>query len=104
MHLRSVYDRYIDDAWFEQFLIDLQQESAEFHALWLQHDVQAACDFYQEKELNHPLVGRLTLSSTAFIVPIVPPLQMVTYTPCSQDTASKLETLGNVEHLHSLTR
>ncbi len=104
MHLRSVYDRYIGDAWFEQFLTDLQQESPEFRALWLQHDVQAACDFYQEKELNHPLVGRLSLSSTVFIVPVVPPLQMVTYTPCSQDTASKLETLGNVERLHSLTR
>jgi transcriptional regulator with XRE-family HTH domain len=104
MHFRSAYDRYIGNTWFEHFLTDLQQKSPEFRTLWSQHNVQAVCDFYQEKELNHPQVGHLFLSSTVLIVPVDPPLQMVTFTPCSQDTVTKLETLGKTEHLHSLTR
>jgi hypothetical protein len=66
--------------------------------------VQGVCDFYQEKELNHPQVGRLLLSSTVLIVPVDPPLQMVTFTPCSQETATKLETIEKTEHFPSLTR
>jgi transcriptional regulator with XRE-family HTH domain len=104
MNFRAAYDQYIGDAWFEHFLTDLQQKSPEFRTLWSQHNVQGACDFYQEKELNHPQVGRLFLSSTVLIVPVDPPLQMVTFTPCSQDTMTKLETVGQTERLHALTR
>lgn len=96
MYFRSIYDRYIGDAWFEQFLTDVQQKSPEFRTMWSQHNVQASCDFYQEKELNHPQVGRLFLASTVLIVPVDPPLQMVTFTPYSQDTVTKLETLGKL--------
>ena len=104
MNFRAAYDQYIGDAWFEHFLTDVQQKSPEFRTWWSQHNVQGVCDFYQEKELNHPQVGRLFLSSTVLIVPVDPPLQMVTFTPCSQDTVTKLETLGKTERLHSLTR
>ncbi len=104
MNLRSVYDRYIGDAWFEHFLTDLQEKSPEFRTLWSQHNVQEACDFYQEKELNHPQVGRLLLASTVFIVPVDPPLHMVTYTSRSKDTTAKLESLGQAERLQSLAR
>ena len=94
MHFRSAYDQYIGDACFEQLLADLQRESPEFRTLWLQHNVQASCDLYHEKVLNHPQVGRLHFSSTVFIVPVTPPLHMVTYTPSSPETASKLEIIG----------
>ncbi len=104
MNFRAAYDQYIGDAWFEHFLIDLQQKSPEFRTLWAQHNVEAACSFYQEKELNHPQVGRLFLSSTVLIVPVDPPLQLVTFTPCSQETVAKLETVGQTEHFYSLTR
>jgi transcriptional regulator with XRE-family HTH domain len=103
MNFRAAYDQYIGDAWFEHFLTDLQQKSPEFRTLWAQHNVEAACSFYQEKELNHPQVGRLSLSSTVLIVPVDPPLQMVTFTPCSQETVTKLETVGETERLHALT-
>jgi hypothetical protein len=66
--------------------------------------VLAICDFYQEKELNHPQVGRLLLTSTVLIVPVDPPLQMVTFTPCSQETVTKLETVGQTERLPLLTK
>ncbi len=104
MNFRAAYDQYIGDAWFEHFLTDLQQKSPEFRTWWSQHNVQAACDFYQEKELNHPQVGRLLLSSTVLIVPVDPPLHMVTFTPCSQETVTKLETVGKTERFPSLTR
>lgn len=94
MNFRAAYDQYIGDAWFEYFLTNIQQKSPEFRMLWSQHNVQEACDFYQEKELNHPRVGSLFLSSTTLIVPVDPPLQMVTLTPSTQDSATKLETLG----------
>lgn len=98
MYFRSAYDKYIDDAWFEQLLADLQQESPEFRRLWSQHNVQASCDVYYEKVLNHPRVGRLHFASTVFMVPVVPPLHMVTYTPSSSETASKLKTIGEAIH------
>jgi len=104
MNFRAAYDQYIGDAWFEHFLTDLQQKSPEFRTWWSQHNVQGVCDFYQEKELNHPQVGRLSLSSTVLIVPVDPPLHMVTFTPCSQETATKLETVGKTERFPSLTR
>ena len=104
MNFRAAYDQYIGDAWFEHFLTDLQQKSPEFRTWWSQHNVQGVCDFYQEKELNHPQVGRLLLSSTVLIVPVDPPLHMVTFTPCSQETATKLETVGKTERFPSLTR
>lgn len=104
MNFRAAYDQYIGDAWFEHFLTDLQQESPEFRTLWAQHNVEVACSFYQEKELNHPQVGRLFLSSTVLIVPVDPPLQMVTFTPCSQETVTKLETVGQTERFPLLTR
>ena len=104
MNFRAAYDQYIGDAWFEHFLTDLQQKSPEFRTWWSQHNVQGVCDFYQEKELNHPQVGRLLLSSTVLIVPVDPPLHMVTFTPCSQETVTKLETVGKTERFPSLTR
>jgi hypothetical protein len=102
MNFRAAYDQYIGDAWFERFLTDLQEQSPEFRALWSQHDVQGVCDFYQKKELNHPQVGPLSLSSTVLIVPVDPPLHMVTFTPCSQETRIKLETLNTMECLYPL--
>jgi transcriptional regulator with XRE-family HTH domain len=103
MNFRAAYDQYIGDAWFEHFLTDLQQKSPEFRTWWSQHNVQGVCDFYQEKELNHPQVGRLLLSSTVLIVPVDPPLHMVTFTPCSQETVTKLETVGKTERFLSVT-
>src|SRR5258708_11330584 len=97
MNFRAAYDQYIVDAWFQHFLTDLHQKSPEFLPFRPQHNVEAACSFYQEKELNHPQVGRLFLSSTVLIVPVDPPLQLVTFTPCSQETVTKLETVGQTE-------
>jgi PAS domain-containing protein len=97
MNFRSAYDQYIGDVWFERFLAELQQKSPEFRILWAEHNIQAVCDFHQEKELNHPQVGQLFLSSTTLIVPVDPPLHLVAFTPCSQETVIKLETLREME-------
>ncbi|HEX4204264.1 MAG TPA: XRE family transcriptional regulator, partial [Ktedonobacteraceae bacterium] len=98
MYFRSAYDKSIGDAWFEHVLADLQRESPEFRRLWSQHNVQASCDFYHEKVLNHPRLGRLHFASTVFTVPVVPPLHMVTYTPSSPETSSRLKALDEAAH------
>ncbi|GHO50972.1 helix-turn-helix transcriptional regulator [Ktedonospora formicarum] len=103
MYFRSAYDKYIGDTWFEHLLADLQKESLEFRTLWSQHNVQASCDIYNEKILNHPRVGRLHFASTIFIVPVTPPLHMVTYAPASPETASKLKTIQETIHAGAQT-
>jgi transcriptional regulator with XRE-family HTH domain len=103
MHLRSVYAVYAGDLWFEQFLLDLQQASPEFHRLWSQHDVQESCDLHHEKELNHPQVGRLLFSSTILIVSGVSSLKIVVYAPSSPETRMKLEILGKTSHVYVKT-
>ncbi|GCE31359.1 transcriptional regulator [Dictyobacter alpinus] len=102
MHFRFTYDQYIGDAWFEQLLADLQLESSDFRTLWSQHNVQASCDFYQEKILNHPQVGHLHFASTMFNVPVNPPLHMVTYTPCSSETLTRLKAINETEYTREL--
>ncbi len=97
MNFRAAYDQYTGDHQFEHLLADLQQKSPEFRTLWAQHNVEAACNFFQEKELNHPQVGRLSLQNATLIVPVDPPLHLVTYTPSSQETLSKLATLEKAE-------
>jgi len=63
--------------------------------LWPQHDIQWSCDPH-EKELNHPQVGHLLVHSAMLLVPEAPTLQMAIFTPRSQDTVVKLETLLRV--------
>lgn len=102
MYFRSAYDKWIGDAWFEQLLADLQRKSPEFRTLWSQHNVQASCDVYQEKVLNHPQAGHLHFSSTVFLVPVAPPLHMVTFTSCTPETAARLEAIGKTGRIHAI--
>ncbi len=91
MSFRTTYDRHAGEAWAEQLVADLKQASPEFRSLWPQHDIQWSCD--HEKELNHPQVGRLLFQSATLVFPEAPTFQMSIYTPRSQETVVKLETL-----------
>ncbi len=92
MSFRTTYDRHAGEAWAEQLVADLKQASPEFRSLWPQHDIQWSCDPH-EKELNHPQVGRLLFQSAMLVVPEAPTFQMAIFTPRSQETVVKLETL-----------
>ncbi|CAM5300297.1 hypothetical protein STENM36S_00208 [Streptomyces tendae] len=61
-----------DDEGFQQVLADLKEASAEFAALWEERDIEDAGQI--RKELDHPLVGLLSLESTALQVPARPDL------------------------------
>jgi hypothetical protein len=76
---------------------ELEQTSSQFRAWWPQHALQAT--HTEQKELHHPLVGRLVLQPTTFQVADAPDLRMVIYTPLAEaNTAQKLAQL--VEPIH----
>lgn len=77
-------------------LADLTGASAEFAALWEERDIEDAGQI--RKELDHPLVGLLSLESTALQVPARPDLTIVLHTPLEEaNTAAKLEWLASPE-------
>lgn len=85
-----------DDEGFQQVLADLREASAEFAALWEERDIEDAGQI--RKELDHPLVGLLSLESTALRVPARPDLTIVLHTPLDEaNTAAKLEWLASPE-------
>ncbi|MEV7208797.1 MULTISPECIES: helix-turn-helix transcriptional regulator [unclassified Streptomyces] len=85
-----------DDEGFQQVLADLKEASAEFAALWEERDIEDAGQI--RKELDHPLVGLLSLESTALQVPARPDLTIVLHTPLDEaNTAAKLEWLASPE-------
>lgn len=89
---RSSTERYVGELWFKHLVADLQELSPEFREWWPRHDIQSA--HTGKKELQHPLVGRLTLQSTNFLVADAPDLRLVVSTPAPEtDTAAKLTRL-----------
>jgi transcriptional regulator with XRE-family HTH domain len=90
--LRARVDQYPDDEWLTELVADLQQASPEFRAWWPQHDILLTCKGVNE--LNHPLVGPLSLQSTTLALPEQPDLLMTIYTPLPQsETVARLEAL-----------
>ncbi|WP_416475256.1 helix-turn-helix transcriptional regulator [Streptomyces sp. LKA04] len=85
-----------DDEGFQQVLAELTAASDEFAALWAERDIEDAGQI--RKELEHPLVGLLSLESTALKVPARPDLTIVLHTPLDEaNTAAKLEWLASPE-------
>jgi transcriptional regulator with XRE-family HTH domain len=90
--LHARYDQHPTDPWLNALITDLQQISPEFRAWWPEHEIALDCGSIYE--INHPLVGHLTLHPGVFPVPGQPELQMVVYTPLDQaDTAARLKRL-----------
>ncbi|MFF1449621.1 helix-turn-helix transcriptional regulator [Streptomyces sp. NPDC058274] len=85
-----------EDEGFQALLAQLHEVSAEFGALWDRRDIEHAGQI--RKELDHPLVGLLSLESTAMKVPARPDLTIVLHTPLPEaNTAAKLEWLASPE-------
>ncbi|MEU6287348.1 helix-turn-helix transcriptional regulator [Streptomyces sp. NPDC005047] len=85
-----------DDEGFQQVLAELTAASDEFAALWAERDIEDAGQI--RKELEHPLVGLLSLESTALKVPARPDLTIVLHTPLDEaNSAAKLEWLASPE-------
>jgi hypothetical protein len=71
---RNPYDRSLSD-----LVGELSTRSEDFRLRWAAHDVKNHRSAV--KQLNHPLVGELTLSFEALDLPADPGLSLGTYTP-----------------------
>ncbi len=94
---RASTGRYVGEAWFTALVADLSRESPAFAAWWPRNDVYGTPrEAY--KEVNHPLVGRLTLQSTPLQIAQAPELCMMVYAPVpGTETAAKLQRLMPVD-------
>lgn len=89
---RASTERYVGEPWRKALIAELELASPEFCAWWPQYAIQAT--HTGQKELNHPLVGRLVLQPTTFQVADAPDLRMIIYTPLAEaNTAKKLAQL-----------
>jgi transcriptional regulator with XRE-family HTH domain len=89
---RASTERYVGEPWLKALVTELEQASLQFRAWWPRYDIQVT--HTEQKELHHPLVGRLVLQPTTFQVTDAPDLRMVIYTPLAEaKTAQKLEQL-----------
>lgn len=93
---RASTQRYIGEAWLTQLVTDLKHVSPEFCKWWSWQDVQTT--HKGQKQINHPLVGLLTMQTTAFQLTEHPGLRMVVDTASIEtDTRAKLITLSSTE-------
>jgi transcriptional regulator with XRE-family HTH domain len=89
---RINYSRFVGDLWFTAIINSLEDASPEFRLWWKEHDILGRTD--GQKEIDHPLVGRLTLNYVVFKVADSPNLELVMYLPLPEsDTALKLQRL-----------
>ncbi|WP_037064271.1 helix-turn-helix transcriptional regulator [Pseudonocardia acaciae] len=92
-HLRVAAGRYPDDPVITALVDELRATSAEFRLWWACHDVEGRG--HGRKELDHPLVGRLTLDYESLAVPGAPDQHLVTYTaPAGSPSAAGLDHLA----------
>lgn len=85
-------DQYIGESWYIEFIDKIKCASPLFGEWWEQYDI--ATTPAQQKEFNHPKVGRLVLRPTVLSLPAAPELRIVVYTPLPDDnTAEKLAKL-----------
>lgn len=92
LHFRADYGRSTGDLRWAELIAALQKVSPEFRSWWSCHDVARPLDW--QKELDHPVVGKLLLNSSTFGVHPTGNLRLIVYTPVAEtDTASKLQRL-----------
>ncbi|QNK03139.1 helix-turn-helix transcriptional regulator [Dyella telluris] len=79
----------------EAFVAELCEQSADFAAMWRDHDVRR----YGEgtKHMRHPLVGPIALDYSVFAVTEPPGLSMVVYSPATPEDALRVRQLVDGE-------
>lgn len=76
---RADSGRYVGDPWFEELIDDLRHASPLFHDWWPRHEVLGRLS--GQKELAHPVAGRLILEHSSFQVADNPDQKLIVYTP-----------------------
>ncbi|MFD7557193.1 helix-turn-helix transcriptional regulator [Streptomyces sp. NPDC059835] len=93
---RAACSEHPNDEGFRAVVDEARELSPEFAALWERRDIRPAGQ--TKKQLEHPLVGTLSVESTQLRVPARPDLAIVLHNPLpGTDTAAKLEWLTSPE-------
>lgn len=88
--------RYVGDEKLTELIEDLRRVSPEFWDWWTGHDIRGGTEGL--KEYDHPVVGRLVLEYTIFLVEKMPDLRFVAYTP--SPGSDSLEKFHKLKFLH----
>ena len=89
---RTAYGQHVDDPWFAAFIENLKIKSNAFREWWSQHEAQNSTEV--NKELKHPIAGKLVFESCSFALSDNPNLKMIVNTPLPEtDTAEKVRSL-----------
>jgi transcriptional regulator with XRE-family HTH domain len=86
----AMADRVTDPNW-KALVKRLRRESADFEALWSQHDVTAPRNW--TKRFLHPDAGLLQFHTTYLWLTPSPEIRLASYTPADAETADKLAAL-----------
>jgi transcriptional regulator with XRE-family HTH domain len=86
----SMADQVTNPSW-KALVKRLRRESADFEALWSQHDVTAPRNW--TKRFLHPDAGLLQFHTTYLWLTPVPEIRLASYTPADAETADKLALL-----------
>lgn len=78
-NFRTVYSKFIDDPWLEEFVNELKSESKAFDLLWSKHHVKV--EDSRIKIIIHPVLGQLHFEETSFMVTENNSLLMNVFTP-----------------------
>jgi transcriptional regulator with XRE-family HTH domain len=85
---RACTDRYVQEPWFKDLIVELQQMSSTFREWWADHNIRATCT--EPTEMKHPSLGRMVFHTSFFQVVDAPDLQMLVFTAAEAETARKL--------------
>jgi transcriptional regulator with XRE-family HTH domain len=89
--LRAAMGQRVTDPSWKALVKRLRRESADFEALWSQHDVTAPRNW--TKRFQHPDVGLLRFHTTYLWLTPAPEIRLASYIPADDETAEKLAAL-----------
>jgi transcriptional regulator with XRE-family HTH domain len=89
--LRAAMGQRVTDPSWKALVKRLRRVSADFEALWSQHDVTAPRNW--TKRFQHPDAGLLRFHTTYLWLTPAPEIRLASYTPADDETAEKLAAL-----------
>jgi transcriptional regulator with XRE-family HTH domain len=89
--LRAAMGQRVTDPSWKALVKRLRRESADFEALWSQHDVTAPRNW--TKRFQHPDAGLLRFHTTYLWLTPAPEIRLASYIPADDETAEKLAAL-----------
>ncbi|AIQ41281.1 helix-turn-helix transcriptional regulator [Paenibacillus sp. FSL R7-0312] len=93
---RAYYGQYLEDRWYDDFIMEMKDQHPEFHQLWEESRVSSAPDVVLE--FRHAKAGKMLFHLTSLQVQGSTDLRCSIYTPAGDsNTESKLKQLMEPE-------